>query len=44
MNAKAEEVASLEAVMRQNVEDTVDWEDSVHDVVNCRVCELGLTL
>jgi hypothetical protein len=34
---------ALEAVTRRLVK-TADWEDSVHAVVNCRVCELAIAL
>jgi hypothetical protein len=41
MNVEAEEATELEAITRrQTGEDPADWEDLVHAVVNCSVCEL----
>jgi hypothetical protein len=37
---EAEEAMALEVVTQQRSEDTADWEDLVHAVVNCKLCEL----
>jgi hypothetical protein len=41
VNMVGEEVTALEAVTRLQ---PADWEDLVHTVVNCRVCELAIAL
>jgi hypothetical protein len=44
MNTEVEGSTALEAVTRQRLVKTADYENLVRIVVNCRVCELAIAL